>query len=63
MNVLGKRNGAEDGVDVHNGHAVFAIDNQADNFDALHHARKIVEALLKRGSAAIRVCGELANRI
>ena len=55
--------GAEDCVDVEDGDAVFAIDNKADNVDALHDAGKLIEALLKRRSAAIRVRGELADRI
>jgi hypothetical protein len=63
VNMLGEGNGAEDCVDVEDGDAVFAIDNKADNVDALHDAGKLIEALLKRRNAAIRVRGELADRI
>jgi len=61
--MLGEGNGAEDRVDIEDGDAVLAIDNKADDVDALHDAGKLVEALLKRRSAAIRVRGELADGI
>ena len=63
VNVLGEGNGAEDRVDVEDGDAVLAIDNKADDVDALHDAGKLVEALPKRRNAAIRVRGELADGI
>ncbi len=63
VNMLSEGNGSEDCVDVDDGDAVLAIDDKADNVDALHDAGKLVEALLKRRSAAIRVCGELADGI
>jgi hypothetical protein len=61
LNMLGEGNGAEDRVDIEDGDAVLAIDNKADDVDALHYADKLVEALLKRRSAAIGVRGELAD--
>ena len=62
-NMLGEGNGAEDRVDIEDGDAVLAIDNKADNVDALHYAGKLVEALFKRGIAAIRMRGELVHGI
>src|SRR5258708_1017807 len=61
--MLGEGNGAEDRVDVDDGNAVLAIDDKADDVDALHDAGKLIEALLKRRSAAIRVRGKLADGI
>jgi hypothetical protein len=61
--MLSEGNGSEDCVDVDDGDAVLAIDDKADNVDALHDASKLVEALLKRRSATMRVRGELADRI
>jgi hypothetical protein len=61
--MLGKRNGSEDRVDIEDGDAVLTIDNKADDVNASHDAGKLVEAPLKRQSAAIRVRGELANGI
>ena len=55
MNMLGEGNEAEDRVDIEDGDAVLAIDNKADDVDALRDAGKLIEALLKRRSAAIRV--------
>src|ERR1700676_1418301 len=63
VNMLGKGNGAEDRVDNEDGDAMLAIDNKADDVNALHDAGKLVEALLKRRSAAIGVRGELADGI
>ena len=42
---------------------MLAINNKADDVDALHDAGELVEGLLKRSSAAIRVRGELADGI
>jgi hypothetical protein len=61
--MLGEGNGAEDCVNIYDGDAVLAIDNKTDYVDALHDSGKLVEALLKRSGAAIRVCWELADRI
>lgn len=61
--MLGEGNGAEDGVDIEDGDAVLAVDNEADDMDALHDAGKLVESLPKRHSAAIRVRRELADGI
>src|ERR1019366_2409555 len=63
MDALGEGYGPEDGVDIDNGDAVLAINNEPDDVDALHDAGKLVEPLMKCRSAAIRVRGELADRI
>ena len=63
VNMLGEGNGSEDCIDSEDGDAVLAIDNKADDVDAFCYAGKLVEALLKRGSAAIRIRGELAHGI
>jgi len=61
--MLGERDEAEDRVNIYDSDAVLAIDNKTDYVDALHDSGKLVEALLKRSGAAIRVCWELADRI
>lgn len=63
MNMLREGNGAEDCINNHDGDAVLPVDNKANYFDALHDSGKLVEALLKRSSAEIRVRWELADRI
>jgi hypothetical protein len=61
--MLGEGNVAEDCINNHDGDAVLAIDNKAGYFYALDDSGKLVEALLKRSSAAISVPWELADRI
>ena len=63
LDVLGEGYEPEDGVDINNGDAVLAINNKPDDVNALHDAGKLVEPLMKCRSAAIRVRGELADRI
>jgi len=64
MEVPGKGYKREDDVNANNGDAVGAIHNSPDDLDALHDAGKFVEPLMmKRRGTAIRVRGELADRI
>ena len=63
VNVLGERNDAEDGVDVHECDAMLAIGNEPDDVDALHDAGEVIESFPKRCSASIRVRRELANGV
>jgi hypothetical protein len=63
VNVLGERNEAKDGVDVQDRDAVFAIDDEPNDFDSLHDAGERIEPLLKRHSTSIRARRELANDI
>jgi hypothetical protein len=60
--MLSQGNESEYGVDVDDGDAVLTIDDKADNVDALMIGQ-MVEALLKRRSAAIGVRGELADGV
>ena len=53
MNVLGERNDADEGVDVHECDAMLAIDNEPDDVDALHDAGEVIESLPKRGRASM----------
>jgi hypothetical protein len=46
VNMLGEGNGAEDRVDIEDGDAVLAIDNKADDVDALHDAGKLTRSCL-----------------
>jgi len=55
VDMLGERNHAEDRVDVDDGDAVLAVDNEADYIDALHDGGELREPLTKRIGAAIRV--------
>jgi hypothetical protein len=63
VNVLGERNDAEDGVDVQDGDAVLAVDDEADDLNALHDSGEVIESLLKRRGASIRARREHANGI
>ena len=42
---------------------MLAIDNEADDFDALHDAGEVIESLLERCRASIRARRKLANGI
>jgi hypothetical protein len=61
--MLGEGNGAEDCINNHDGDAVLPVDNEAGYFYALHDLGKLLEAMLKRSRATIRVRWELADRI
>ena len=63
LDVLGERNDAEDGVDVHECDAMLAIDNEPDDVDALHDAGEVIESLPKPGRASISVRRKLAHGI
>jgi hypothetical protein len=63
VDMLGERNHAEDGVDIHQGDAVLAVDNEPDYVDALHDGGELRESLTKRSGAAIRVRWEHADCI
>ena len=63
MNVLGELDDAEDGVDVQDGDAVLAVDDETDDFDVLQNAGEVIEPLLKRRGASIGARGELTNGI
>lgn len=63
VDVLGERNDAECGVDLHQCDAVLAIDNEADDFDALHDAAEVIKSLPERCRASIRARRKLADGI
>ena len=52
VNVLGEWNDAEDGIDVYDRDAMLAVDNEANDLDALHDAGEIIESF--RNAAAPR---------
>jgi hypothetical protein len=61
--MLGERNDAEDGVDVHERDAMLAINNEPDGLEALHDSGEVIGSLPKPGHASIRVCRKLAHGI
>ena len=63
VDMLGERNHAEDRVDVDDGDAVLAVDNEADYIDALHDGGELREPLTKRIGASTRVRWEHADCI
>lgn len=63
VNVLGERNEAEDGVNVHECGAKLAINDEADGLDALHDAGEVIQSFPKRGCASIGIRRKLANGI